>query len=194
MRKYTLYLYGYGNESSPLQRLLPACLEHQISNIVDIRDSPYSSKRPAWNSNILQHFFQQQNITYQHIKSLGNIPRIVNNTSQRTLPWNKPDDAEEGLNLLRDHLFVQGQSILLMCCEGRSFEYGCSFAVPMENLLHRQLIPYVSRCHRIDIGHQIRIDDRQRQSNEDEFKIILLEPKGIFQLYDAKYLLYLKSL
>ena len=120
MPPFPIYTIGYG--ARELDALLSALRAHRIQFLIDVRSSPYSSYKPEYSQNALQHFLEANGVRYVFMgDSLGGQPDDDEAYTDGKVDYEKLAGRpyfKAGIERLRQ-ANRQGQRVVLMCSEGK---------------------------------------------------------------------------
>ena len=150
-----IYTIGYGSRS--IEELIEVLHRHEIAYLIDVRSAPYSRYKPEFSKAPLANQLEQHDIRYVYMgDTLGGRPDDETCYVNGKVDYEKVKATEfyqRGIERLHT-AFLQQQSVVLMCSEGKPEE--CHRCKLIAATLTTQNIPV------------IHIDENSQQLTQQE--------------------------
>lgn len=115
-----IYTIGYGRRE--IDAFLELLQAYQIQYLIDVRSSPYSSYKPEFSKNALEHFLENNAIHYLPMgKTLGGQPDDINCYTNGKVDYAKVAQQpfyRQGIKRLHE-ANLKPLQVVLMCSEGK---------------------------------------------------------------------------
>ncbi len=146
-----IYTIGYGSRS--ITELIEVLHQHEIAYLIDVRSAPYSRYKPEFSKAPLANALEQHGIRYVFMgDTIGGRPDDEACYTNGKVDYEKVKAAafyQRGIERLHT-AFLQQQSVVLMCSEGKPEE--CHRCKLIGATLTKQNIPVI---HIDENGEQV---------------------------------------
>ena len=146
-----IYTIGYGSRS--IAELIEVLHQHEIAYLIDVRSAPYSRYKPEFSKAPLANALEQHGIRYVFMgDTIGGRPDDEACYTNGKVDYEKVKATafyQRGIERLHT-AFLQQQSVVLMCSEGKPEE--CHRCKLIGATLTRQNIPVI---HIDENGEQV---------------------------------------